>query len=613
MDIPFKVLFKQPKNWNENVETFVSNFVTDERLLYKMKDEELPQIVENKKLTLEFICEDNQARLYMDGLDILPYNTIGKEDDSEIYISPTNGNDVLLYDIENEYNRHLDQHKDGHYPFIPGHYRIRVVVNEISYFSWLKVIPKQITELQWISMRNDIENTLHGLAQDLIRKNESLSMRSDLPIPINMLRKLYALKKDYSKWVELLNAIKDNPRMRIHKEYELMSEGKANKTDSISIRYKARHPESRGYTYSPKNIQSYDLVENQWIRKIVTYIIRITKELLEYLVKHKESVKAEIESERRYRHENHADIRLKLKVMDELDEYEKFVKSVRSKCATFLQTEWMTKVKTTPPIAIPYALQLDYRYKKIYHLYRTLKNEKISISLDSFYDSYWKRTDKLYEIWGFLQVVNALQHNSNGFKVIKGWIFDVKSSNQSVQIPFLEPGTCISFKKGSINLNLIYDGEIPLTEKGTSLNEPIFTNNTHNKPDARIDMYQKNEYIGSIMIDFKYRPLSFIWNHYKLEGRKQSKVMKQLISYQSNMVSSYLYKETSPILGKRIKPVHEVWAVYPKHENNKPVISPLEIYDVRLMELTPQLNQENFYTGMANAIDKVIQSYDELT
>ncbi len=95
MDTPFKVLFRQPKNKSEEYETIITNFVNEEKLLYAMDDENVPSVVENKRLSLEFLCEDSEARLYMDGLDTLPLRVLGEENDKEVYIPPTNGKDFF--------------------------------------------------------------------------------------------------------------------------------------------------------------------------------------------------------------------------------------------------------------------------------------------------------------------------------------------------------------------------------------------------------------------------------------------------------------------------------------------------------------------------------------
>ncbi|PFJ31826.1 DUF2357 domain-containing protein [Bacillus thuringiensis] len=605
MVTPFKVIFRQNHNQQNEKEIPVTNFVQDETILYRMEDENVPEVMENKRLLLEFICEDETARLYMDGLDTLPEWAVEIGEDNTGYLT-SEMSPIYLYD-----NSDNARNNTGYYPLIPGYYRIKVVVQNISYYSWLKVQPKQITEEQWVSMRDEVEETLNGLAQDLIRKNASLGVNSSLPIPIHILRKLYIVKKDYLKWINSLKSIQSEPRMRIRKEYDLVPEGKAGIVDATSIRYRSRHPESRDYVYTPKHTRNHNLLENQWIKKIMRFISREMNDLLVYLHDHKEKVKQEIKEEQRFqrfRNDESVQMRLKSKVLDELIEYERFVRCVRSECSLVLKEDWMEEVEEARMLNIPHALHLDLRYRQLYQLYRLLKNEELSISLDTNYDYYWKRTDLLYEIWGFLQLVDGLQNENVGFEVVKGWIFDTNSNSKTIQVPFLEPGTVIEFKKGNIKLNLVYDETLPSEKKDTTINKPIYTGGPHTRPDVRMDIYENDEYIGTIMVDFKYRPLQAIWNDYR---RKKTDAMRQLISYRDNMKSPFLYNNSFSKNWHLIRTVHEVWAVYPNHEANMQPKNPMDNHQVRLMELTPLEEKDNFHLGIAETIQKVVDAYHE--
>jgi hypothetical protein len=605
MVTPFKVLFRQPEYHSDDKEIFIMNFVTDEQELYRLPDKGIPEVIENKRLTLEFVCEDNSARFYMDGLDTIPMRFLDVGEDDVAFLPPSNL-PVLLYDSKSDSNTN----PDGFYPFIPGYYRIKVIVNGVSYYSWLKVKPKQITEEQWVSMREEIEESLHGLAQDLVRKNASLGINSSIPIPIHILRKLIIIKKDFSKWMVALKSIESDPRMRIRKEYHLVPEGKAGEVDATSIQYRVRHPESQNYFYSPKNTRNYNLVENQWIKKIFRFIVREMNALLDYLEKHKEKVCQEIKREQQFHHNEHVQVRTKMKVLDELIEYERFVRRIRGESLIVLGTEWLEEVDEKHLMSIPHVMHLDARYRYLYQMYRVLKNQEFSISLDTSYDFYWKRTDLLYEIWGFLQLTDGLQHESVGFEVIKGWIFDVNPNSKSFQVPFLEPGTMVEFKKDDICLSLVYDERLPFKKEDTIFTKPVYTNGSNNRPDVRLDLYKLDEYIGTIMIDFKYRPLWYIWDNNKLQFNRQTDTMRQLISYRNNIDSTFLYRKKYPGQWHRYRPVHEVWAVYPKHDDYIVTKNPMESHRIRLMELTPMVEKDAFYKGLAESIQKVIDSYN---
>ena len=85
---------------------------------------------------------------------------------------------------------------------------------------------------------------------------------------------------------------------------------------------------------------------------------------------------------------------------------------------------------------------------------------------------------------------------------------------------------------------------------------------------------------------------------------KKNSVMHQLISYRENMSSPFLYNNKFSSQWHIFRPVHEVWAVYPKHEYNIQPKNPMDSYQVRLMELTPLEEKSGFYLGIAEAIKK---------
>ncbi|USK71150.1 DUF2357 domain-containing protein [Peribacillus asahii] len=608
MGIPFKVVFRQrTHSYAEPYDIPIEHFVSNQKDLYKMLEENIEKAMENKWLELEFICENKNARLYMDGLDTIPEEYTQVDDTGHVCL-PASNKLLLFQDDPTKLERGV-----SYYPLIPGHYRIKVVIEEEVYYSWLKITPKQMEEEQWIAMREEIENTLHGLAQDLVRKNASLGDEGSAPIPIEFLRKLFILRKEFSKWLLAIKEIEAEPRMRIGKEYSLVPQGKAKKIDTVSIRYLSKRPESRDSIYMPHHTKNYNLIENQWIKHILHYIFHEMNTINQYLEKHKGKVKSEMGFNRSFSKRRNTQVELATKVLNELEDFEVFIRRARNECIQILQVDWLNEVENKRPIAIPHALNMDMRYRQVYQLYHLLKNDELSISLDNQYDYYWKRTDLLYEIWGFLKLIKGLQHESVGFDIKGGWIYDMSLQNQSIQIPFLEKGTVVEFTKGSILLRLVYDEPIPYKDN-SSLYSPLYAAGSHNRPDARLDLYDKDkeEYIGSIVVDFKYRALGAIWDDRKLNSHYLwTDVMKQLTTYKKALSSKYIYKKKSPGLWKILTPVQEVWAIYPKHEGNvHKYISATDDYQTRLIELTPLEDNETFYQQLNQSIQNVIKMYN---
>jgi hypothetical protein len=602
MVIPFKLELREFKN----TPIPITNFVTDESQIYQMDEKQFICVRENVDLSVRFKCDDPNAKLYMDGLDTLPARSVQQDEKGDIYISPSN-EEIYLYK-QNNRNQSTDD-KEDYYPLVPGNYQIRVELDGQIYYSWFKVKPKQMTEEEWEVMKNEIEETLRGLAQELIGKNSSISFYKNSPIPITVLRKLIIIKRDYYKWIQALQQICDNPRIQIKKEYSLIPTEKNPLIDEKTIRYHLRHPESKNHLYAPKHTRKYDLLENRWIRYILNFLIKEMTDALQYIVKYKEKAQKELEAEERYYSDDNIRVIRKKKALFELKEFEEFAKRVRNECYRILQVPWMDEVKNEKPVHIPHVMGLDQRYRTMYQLYRSLKNDDVSVVWDKQYQYYWKRTDLLYEIWGHIKLIQALRSERVGFKVEKGWIFDNDSSS-SVKVPFLEPGTVIHFRKGDIKIHLLYDSSLPFNSKETSSENPVYTGSTHNRPDSRIDIFYMDDYVGSIVVDYKNRPLIYIWDSRKGGNHYRTDTMNQLDSYKSSIRSKMVCIKKNPSNSEKVvHPVEEVWAVYPRNYKNPKMESPLEDYGIRLVELSPKDDMKNFEEQLNEVIEKVINKY----
>lgn len=151
----------------------------------------------------------------------------------------------------------------------------------------------------------------------------------------------------------------------------------------------------------------------------------------------------------------------------------------------------------------------DPRYSLLYHLHRHLETPADSYSVADFYQFQWKRTDKLYELWGFLQFIKAL--SSLGWEMEEG--MSVIREDGRYRLSSLESGAVISMKKGEEEIRLTYDGIIPAASADTDrMTAPLYTNNAHRQPDLRMDCYRGEMYCGSLVVDFKYRDMLFLWN-----------------------------------------------------------------------------------------------------
>ncbi|WP_213811005.1 nuclease domain-containing protein [Jeotgalicoccus sp. WY2] len=78
--------------------------------------------------------------------------------------------------------------------------------------------------------------------------------------------------------------------------------------------------------------------------------------------------------------------------------------------------------------------------------------EKIDTIFSEKLRNVWKKTDELYEIWCFIQIIKTVENLD--FKIISGWVFDGDVSKD------LDEGTVIVFEREEVKVKLHYNSKI---------------------------------------------------------------------------------------------------------------------------------------------------------
>ena len=113
---------------------------------------------------------------------------------------------------------------------------------------------------------------------------------------------------------------------------------------------------------------------------------------------------------------------------------------------------------------------------------------------------------------------------------------DIFTKNQL--FPFLESGTKVSLENDDLILEIVYDICLPKKSRTVELyNNPLFITGKHCRPDICINLYSKKStwYIGSLVIECKYRKLASFW-----EGRTWSS-RDQIKAYHNDSKSPLYY------------------------------------------------------------------------
>lgn len=583
-DIPFDLYFKQSNEVIKPIQYFKNET--------SISEESYIELIENKELYVTFFSKDKEAKFFFEGLESLPERDVELEDG--VAYLPSSSEPVVI--LKNDY-----------YPLIPGMYLIRVELNSNSYYAMVKIIPNQITNQQWILMKDQVEEHLVGLSQDLIKRKLGVGNHSRNLIPTNQMLQFLIIKKHYALVTPAIIDLNKKANYKIKKIYKMVPIERAKIVDEKSYIHRLRFPENQSEIKAPIHVFNYDLPENRWLKLIVKNIIDFLIEFNTALSHHLEITKIEISSLNSfaiYQESTRNVIKEKKEVLNYLETTYKTSRKMMNTFQILSYSSWYLEVNEHEKSPLPHVMNLDSRYRSIYQLYRELNHENAELKLDPAYALQWKRTDKLYEVWGFIQIINILKEKLD-FIPVNGWIYSANFLEKSI-IPILSSNTAVEFEKESVKLRLVYDGEIPLVRVETNEStNPIYTTGSNNMPDIRLDIYEENMYMGSLIIDFKYRSKGSIWAKSRINTRAKTTTMTQLISYGISCRSYYL-------LGGRVgvthlNPVHEVWAIHPTHKEGYSSMESHEDYHLKLIKMSPSHSNSHIIEAMDSAINNILK------
>lgn len=555
-------------------------------------------IEENRETKLLFKCVNNTARLYMDGIETLQNDIVKDDINGEVYISPSN-EIIELYNTDN-------------FPLIPGTFRMIVEINGKHFFSKIKVKPKFITEEELGILKEDLEEEINGLAFELIKKNIAIGevLIDDLPIK---LYKFFIIKSKFSNIMAALEDLKIKPNYKIKKIYKTVREDEVKSIDEVTIKNYLEGNVEEGFLKQPTIALDYDLPENQWIKKIILEVAIFLEEFMDISRNFIEKKNITIDNLKKYSiyESNRNRIKNEQRSIKYLEQLMELALKMKNAMNMLNSVEWFKNVSNKSGVYLPHILFCDSRYNSIYKLYQQLKRNEFTVTLDNKFAFQWKRTDKLYEMWCFIKTSRIIIGEKLGFKIVGGWLFDQNISSHKVLIPELESGARISFKKEEIYLNLIYDEIMPNNSSETSVDTiPIYITTRNRQPDGRIDVYKRNTYIGSIILEFKYRDRRYLWNKNYTYYQKDSHVIKQLTAYGDNCSARYLFKKEGERISKyknSIRPVMKVLIFYPKRTDVDEEIDEIEDHNLKFVRLTPRIiinAEESIELAIQELIDR---------
>ena len=498
-------------------------------------------LIENQDLFLHFEAPSTY-RFTMDGLDVVTIPGTERIN-GQTYIAPSRWRDTLLF-------------KGEDFPLVPGYYVLTVTNGDTTWYGLLEIMPKYMGKQSWQDMRDELMEEIKSLSFDFMKKNIHISkaMEGTLGMNTSMLLRFYTISDESTVVLGALSELARSANSRlVLREKQLRFSGGRRMDPHV----RPQHIKLRSGASSFPVMYTettWDIPENRFVKAILAKLDQSLFTFIEEIEKHMAKLDSKLVELAPYSYSREYKMSEKAKSQFEL--YRQQAQRIRNNIHRVTLAPWFEETKNEMPAIVPAAVFRDPRYAVLYQLHKNLRHPTSSLDISNFYQFQWKRTDKLYELWGFLQFVKALVKKEweleDGVSVIK--------EEGKYRLSSLESGTTIQMKRNDEEIHLIYDGVVPSTSADTNREkEPLYTNNAHRRPDLRLDYYQKGLYCGSLVVDFKYRDILFLWQD---ENRGEG-LRRQFNAYRDMNTRFYRNMDEKTSL-RDSRPVKEVWAVFPR-------------------------------------------------
>lgn len=352
-------------------------------------EEDCATIKENDEMDLYFNSTDKEARLYLDALECCPSsNRIMVDDEGFVYCTP--GEEVIkLYRSDSSYDAlRVDV------------LQISVMCGLNSYFSFLKIAPKQLSLEEWKIMRDDLETEIQGLAQDIVRRNIGLGDEVKGLLPPDDLYAFLIINKNAHAIMSALLDIKDKPKYKLKKRYEEVDESKNREIDTETVKKYLQRGAVNHTLLVPRRDIVYDIQENRLLKKIVkaydeklAHFIDVIYSTLNY------------RKQRLTRYPKHS--LYDEKYIQGLESYLATAEKLKKITNIIKSAEWFQTVKNPEDMFIPHSFAVDSRYGSLYRMYSEMNKRNFSVQLDPQYSYSWKKSSSLYEMWCYICICRS--------------------------------------------------------------------------------------------------------------------------------------------------------------------------------------------------------------
>ena len=522
-------------------------------------------------------------RFTMDGLDVVTIPGEEREN-GQTYIAPFRRQDQPLLLFEGQ-----------DFPLVPGYYVLTVEGGGKSWYGLMEITPKYMGKQSWQDMRDELTDEIRTLSFDFMKKNIHISkaLEGALGLNTSMLLRFYTISSESSVVLSVLDELSHTANARMVLRLKQIRQEEGRRPDPhIRPQHVKERPGAERMPALRAEI-TRDVEENRFAKSILLALDHILQQFLEEIdgpIRRLEEKQAEL---RKYTWG--LEYKTGEKALSRLSLYRRRARRIKDSIGRVSRAPWFEEAGTATDGEVPMTVFMDPRYSVLYRLYKNLSDPAQSLDVSSFYQFQWKRTDKLYEMWSFLQFIKAL--TAKGWELEEG--ISVIREEGRYRLSSLESGTEIKLRREGEEVHLTYDGILPASSADTDReNHPLYTNNSHRQPDLRLDYYKGGLYYGSLVADFKYRDLLFLWQ----DETRSASLRRQFNAYRD--MNTRFYRDLDETASLRdSRPVKEVWAVFPREIPGKSD----EDYSLRFIPLAPGLTGnhrlaeelENYLTSLS--------------
>lgn len=512
MDIHFDLIIKSHSKSENNAREVILNegdFCKSVNEALDTIDNPQVSVFENQPLSLNLTSSLMPCYFQTSLLDVIAeelFNPLERMDNGFLFLANTG--ERYLYNIN-----------DDCYPMlIPGKFLIKVICGGKEYFSIIEIMPKNLNETQLEELRNEVESIAFELAKDFRLNSLETSKNENDKYDE---QKITFLVNNFEKIIRNVKKIIEFPHTEIKKNYLIQIANRKLRTDSKIIRNIQKTPnKSRGNLTFQNNLE-YDTFYNQNLKFLLNKITKFIQSQMQYLNKNIQKTKEFKENDRLKYNRKTSDIDQSLY---QINMFLEKLSVLQQTLNSLQQQNWFQEVTTISKLKQIGKFVTKNYYSDFYKIYIFLKQEntKEQVNYLSQYGFYWRETSYLYEIWGLFEIIKIFKYSSLGFVNMHSLNNENEITEEFGKIFILE-------FNNNIKIKIFFDQIIP--DKNNI--DSIYTLQSNNRPDLRIDVYKDNKYIQTMIGDFKYRKLALN----KIEYQRNN-LFKQLNAYSNIKLSS---------------------------------------------------------------------------